>query len=611
MEAGKRLSLINYRKHDHSHREDERDQFMAKHAQFRVDPRLTSLLGETYRSTEHALKELIDNAWDADAEHVWISLPAPMTTLPIVVRDDGTGMTEREVRSEYLNIANDRRTRKGEKTLGKKRSVKGRKGIGKFAGLVAADVMDLETRARGNVTQLRIVKKQILGAQRDLEKVDLPIESKSCDENEHGTTLTLSSLNNHFTLPQPEALRELLALEYGRERDFEIFVNDERLAHEDIPGQRFTSTIQLPNAGTVTINFTIMDRPASKSQAGIVMRVGGKVVGRPSLMGLDDDRELPGRLLRQVVGEVIADSLEDDVTADWGAIIENSKAYQEAREWVRGQITDHVRQRFQSDVKKQINRREKVIEQRLSKLPEHRREIARRQLQRVLQKCYGESEERVDTVVDLMLDAMEKDEYWLVCEHIQRARSGDVETLASALERFGLVDLAVISQQGRRRLEFLDHLDALDANPKTLEREMHTALDRNLWVFGPQYSLMASNQTLARTIEEYTGKKFTGKRKDKRPDLFLAQNAQNQYLLIEFKRPNEEVGRDAEAQAKKYRDDLTPNFGHIAILIIGGTVDAAMSAQYKESDLQFLSYKSIISRARVSLEWLIRELANG
>jgi len=584
---------------------------MSKHAQFRVDPRLTSLLGETYRSTEHALKELIDNAWDADAESVWITLPESMTNDPIVVKDDGTGMTEREVRGEYLNIANDRRTRKGERTLGKKRSVKGRKGIGKFAGLVAADVMSLETRARGQATTLRIVKHQLLEAQRDLEKVDLPIESISCPSDEHGTTLTLSCLNTHFTLPQPESLRELLALEYGRERDFEIFVNGERLAHEDIPGQKFSATIQLPNAGTVTINFTIMDRPTSKSQAGIVMRVGGKVVGRPSLMGLDEDRELPNRLLRHVVGEVVADSLEDDVTADWGAIIENSKAYQEAREWIRDQVSHQVRQKFQSDVKEQVNRREKVIEQRLAQLPEHRREIARRQLFRVLQRLYGESEERVDTIVNLMLDAMEKDEYWLVCEHIHQARSGDVEVLAAALEQFGLVDLAVISQQARRRLEFLDHLDALDGNPKTLEKEMHTALDRNLWVFGPQYSLMASNKTLARTIEDYTTKKFTGKRKDKRPDLFLAQNAQDQYLLIEFKRPNEEVGRDAESQAKKYRDDLTPNFGHIAILIVGGSVDAAMSAQYKEADLQFLSYKGIISRARVSLDWLIKELASN
>jgi hypothetical protein len=583
---------------------------MAKHAQFRVDPRLASLLGETYRSTEHALKELIDNAWDADAEHVWITLPQPMTDEPAIVRDDGTGMTEREVRNEYLNIANDRRTRKGERTLGKNRAVKGRKGIGKFAGLVAAEVMTVETRAHGSATKLQIVKRQILEARRDLEKVDLPIESTRCPTDEHGTTLTLSSLNSHFTLPQPEALRELLALEYGRERDFEIFVNDERLAHEDIPGAKFSATIQLPTAGTVTINFTIMDRPATKSQAGIVMRVGGKVVGRPSLMGLEDDRELPNRLLRHVVGEVVADSLEEDVTADWGAIIENSKAYQEAREWIRDQVRHQVRQKFQSDVKEQVKRQEKVIEQRLARLPEHRREIAHRQLQRVLQKFYGETEERVETVVSLMLDAMEKDEYWLVCEHIQQARSADVEVLAAALEQFGLVDLAVISQQARRRLEFLDHLDALDGNPKTLEKEMHTALERNLWVFGPQYSQMASNQTLARTIEEYTGKKFSGTRKDKRPDLFLAQDAQNQYLLIEFKRPDEEVGRDAEAQAKKYRDDLTPNFGHIAVMIIGGSVDASMSAQYKEAHLQFVSYKRIISRARVSLEWLVRELSN-
>ena len=40
---------------------------MTQAAHFRVDPRLASLLGESYRSTEQAIKELIDNAWDADA----------------------------------------------------------------------------------------------------------------------------------------------------------------------------------------------------------------------------------------------------------------------------------------------------------------------------------------------------------------------------------------------------------------------------------------------------------------------------------------------------------------------------------------------------------------
>src|SRR6266536_527448 len=49
---------------------------MSDTAYFQVAPRLAILLGETYRSSEQAVKELVDNAWDADAEEVWIELPS-------------------------------------------------------------------------------------------------------------------------------------------------------------------------------------------------------------------------------------------------------------------------------------------------------------------------------------------------------------------------------------------------------------------------------------------------------------------------------------------------------------------------------------------------------
>src|SRR5437588_6269863 len=145
---------------------------MTQTARFHVDPRLAILLGETYRSTEHALKELVDNAWDADAESVTIILPDPMSSEPIKINDDGTGMTEKEVREEYLKVANDRYSRKGERTLGKQRLVKGRKGIGKFAGLIAAESMILETKARGTLTRLTIKKSALLEAAKDLERID-------------------------------------------------------------------------------------------------------------------------------------------------------------------------------------------------------------------------------------------------------------------------------------------------------------------------------------------------------------------------------------------------------------------------------------------------------
>lgn len=100
---------------------------MSSTARFRVEPRLATLLSETYRSSEQAVKELVDNSWDADAEQVLIELPKPMTAEPVVVRDNGNGMTEEEVRNEYLSVARDRRVVKGDQTSRKKRRVKGRR----------------------------------------------------------------------------------------------------------------------------------------------------------------------------------------------------------------------------------------------------------------------------------------------------------------------------------------------------------------------------------------------------------------------------------------------------------------------------------------------------
>lgn len=88
---------------------------------FQVDSRLATLLSQEYTSTERALKELVHNAWDADADQVNIWLPQPMSGEPIVIRDDGTGMTEEELRRHYFTIAKDRRSVRGERTAGKNR----------------------------------------------------------------------------------------------------------------------------------------------------------------------------------------------------------------------------------------------------------------------------------------------------------------------------------------------------------------------------------------------------------------------------------------------------------------------------------------------------------
>jgi HSP90 family molecular chaperone len=80
------------------------------------------------------LKELVDNAWDADAPNVWITLPDAMTLDTYTIRDDGTGMTERELRQEYLKVARDRRASKGERTPGKHEHFRQDRHIGDYLG---------------------------------------------------------------------------------------------------------------------------------------------------------------------------------------------------------------------------------------------------------------------------------------------------------------------------------------------------------------------------------------------------------------------------------------------------------------------------------------------
>src|SRR5579872_6553000 len=213
---------------------------MSRPAKFQVDPRLAMLLGASYRSSEQAIQELVDNAWDADAEHVWINLPDPVTDRPVNVRDDGSGMKELQVRNEYLKIARDRRANKGDWTPGKRRLVKGRKGIGKFAGLMMAGIMRLETSAGGQHTCLTIRTEDLL-AGAELEALRLPIEINVCASEEHGTEISLSALDQRWNYPTVERLKELLVLEYGREEGFQIIVNGSVVGIEDVRGMPATA----------------------------------------------------------------------------------------------------------------------------------------------------------------------------------------------------------------------------------------------------------------------------------------------------------------------------------------------------------------------------------
>lgn len=372
---------------------------------FQVDSRLATLLSQEYVSTERALKELVDNAWDADGERVTVSLPLPMSDSPIVVEDDGSGMTEEELRRHYLSIASDRRTRRGERTAGKQRRVKGRKGIGKFAGLMAAAEMTLETWARSRYCSFSL-SLQDLETVEDIEQLPIQLSVEDCDAEKHGTRITLRSLHQGLSFPNPDKLRQVLLQEYGREESFAIVVDGKALGVDDAPGAYSEADASLQSIGDVRLRFSISDKKSGLRQPGITIKVGGKAVGKPGFFGLDQLDDFPQKLLRKLYGELDADGLLPHVTAGWDAVVENSELFQEIEKFAQSKLREAFREQYGKEMQLAQARLQRQIHDRLALLPEYKRVYADRAIKKVLDKYYDEPESKVEPIVFVLLEAL-------------------------------------------------------------------------------------------------------------------------------------------------------------------------------------------------------------
>ena len=264
-------------------------------AHFGVSPRLAVLLGESYRTAELALKELVDNAWDANAQTVGIEIPPIMSVnAEIVINDTGEGMSPQQIREQYLLIAQNRLKERGFRTSAPlNREVKGRKGVGKFAGIVIAEVMDVETRQQGKLSRFRIDRRTLEETPGDIVKIEVPIETVQCPPDQSGTTIRLSQLAQTINFPTAKSLRHALAPDYGREERFAIVVNGSALDHMQAAGHKTSEMLSVPGVPDLRIEFVITAKRLPKEMQGIVVRVKGKIVGRPRFFGLDQDEVSP------------------------------------------------------------------------------------------------------------------------------------------------------------------------------------------------------------------------------------------------------------------------------------------------------------------------------
>ncbi len=112
-----------------------------------VDPSILKLLGPNlYTNIYYVLAELIANAWDADANNVYIIKKHNK----LIIEDDGKGMSySRGEIQKYLSVAQETRKTAEDSTTRSGRIKMGRKGIGKLSALAVSENVKVMTVSNG------------------------------------------------------------------------------------------------------------------------------------------------------------------------------------------------------------------------------------------------------------------------------------------------------------------------------------------------------------------------------------------------------------------------------------------------------------------------------
>lgn len=309
---------------------------------------IEQLGAQLYPGATATIAELISNAWDADAQNVWVDVPlgSPWAESDkIVVTDDGSGMSLDDARNNYLLVGRKRRVLLGSDKTEGGRPLHGRKGIGKLAAFGTAKVLECYTVSTlGEITSFRLDYDQI----RSLEPVEdyevedaqdrTALSDPAGNDLAHGTRITLSALKPRRAMNENQ-FRQSLSRRFALDAsDMQVHINGKVLGRFEYEIEfRFPRDGRLLDEGSVTvasdgwgetfigedkkpvrwwIGFT--EKPIrDKEMQGVSVLARGKMVQRPFLFQRTAGAE--GQLGQEyLVGEVRADWLDegDDIDTD-------------------------------------------------------------------------------------------------------------------------------------------------------------------------------------------------------------------------------------------------------------------------------------------------------
>lgn len=305
-----------------------------------VDKRHIVSIGERlYTESVELIRELVNNAYDADATEVYIEI----TPERIEIKDNGSGM-DLEGLSQYFNIGSDEKViHSRSPKLGRARI--GQFGIGKFASLAAASRFEVITQNKDFSARVTFDKKAWKEAK---DTWHLPLEILAPDlKKGDGTIVVLSDLSKAFELEEAE--KKLMEGVPLKAPDFAVYLNNRRLFPRSLIGQRIP-ILEGGKYGLVSGEIVITPTSmASVKDLGIDVKVKGVTV-KKNLFGM----ETWGKVVARIKGEINADFLL--ITSDRSNFVTDSDEYQEFLK-IMGKIVSVIKKTLGKEADRRADQR--------------------------------------------------------------------------------------------------------------------------------------------------------------------------------------------------------------------------------------------------------------
>lgn len=260
-----------------------------------VDKSHIITIGERlYTESIELIRELVNNAYDADATEVKITL----THATITIEDNGSGM-DLEGLKQYFNIGSpEKRLHTKSSKLGRDRI--GQFGIGKFATLSACETFEVYTQYQGFAAKVTFDKKEWGKSGKSWH---LPLGTPPYDPKRgNGTTVVLSELKKQF---DPNLVEQRIVESCPiRDSQFKVYLNGIRVRSKYLPGRR-VPFLEGTKFGPVHGEIIILpETKATTEELGIECKVKQVTVKR-EFFGM----ESWGKDVARIRGEVNADFL--------------------------------------------------------------------------------------------------------------------------------------------------------------------------------------------------------------------------------------------------------------------------------------------------------------